>query len=432
MQKAISKCLLFFIIGLTGLLVLRDVIGFSYNKYLLVGYFLLFAILAKPKVLAPMLCFMFPLTWGLPYTYIFFAGIVLYWIKRRKMPIQVFILISCYLLLEIIASFWYPELDYVAIIKYTSVLSIFFTFLYDSNVDKEQCIKAFYIGSLVLCGIILISTIKNAPSNWLYLFSRGFFRFGKNHIEEVVDMALSLNANNLAYYSLIGFSLSLSFLMSNKGKNILFYIGGCLLFLIMGVFSVSMSFVVTISICISLFILSRLQERTTVLYSLLITSVIVFIFAYIIFKMPDTLIAFSSRFDSTDIATANQRFTLFILYNEAFWNNIRFVLLGTGVTQYTSVINIFSSMHNMIQQIFVCYGIFFGIIFFISILYPIKAIIKSRKISIIKWLPLISVILFTQTIQFINPEPLMLPYVIAFYVLATAPLKKQTNKGDSL
>lgn len=432
LQKAISKYLLVFMSGLTGLLVLRDVMGFSYSKYLLLGYVLLFVAFAKPKVLAPMLCFMFPLAWGLPGNYIFFASIVLYWIKRRKIPVQAFILISFFLLLEIIASFWYPEQNYVDIVKYISILSIFFTFLYDSQIDKEQCIKAYYIGSLVLCSVILVSTINNAPSNWLYLFSRGFFRFGAQHIEEASNMALSVNANALAYYSLVGFALAINFIVNNKGKNLLLHIGSCLLFIMTGIFSVSMSFLVILSICILLFVLSRLKKITTILYSLLITSVIALILAYILFKMPDILTAFSSRFNSSDIATANYRSTLFILYNEAFWNNLRFILMGAGVTQYTRVLNIPYATHNMVQQIFVCYGIFFGMLFFIAMLYPLKTIIKNRKANIIQCLPLIPVILFTQTIQFINPEPLMLPYVIAFYVLATAPLKKQTNKGDSL
>lgn len=423
-QNKISKYLLTFMIGLTGLLVLRDIMAFSYSKYLLVAYFLIFAVFAKSKVLAPMLCFMFPLSWGLPGSYIFLAGIFLYWIKRRQIPVKVFILISCYLLLEIFASFWYPEQNYIDIVRYISVLSIFFTFLYDSQTDKEQCIKAYYIGSLVLCSVILISTIKNAPDNWLTLFSKGWFRFGMQHVEDAGNMMLSLNANSLAYYSLIGFTLAVDFITNSKGKNVLFHIVSCFLFLITGIFSVSMSFIVTVSVCILLLIMSRIKRVTTLFYSLIITSVIACVFAYFIFKMPDILTAFSTRLNSVDLATANSRSTIFIMYSETFLNNLRFILFGTGVTQYIGVTNMINAMHNMIQQIFVCYGVFFGILFFTSILYPLKEITKIRRINIIKTLPLISVILFTQTIQFVNPESLMLPYVIAFYVFATAPLKK--------
>ncbi len=432
LQRAVSKYLMIFMTGLTGLLFVRDVMDFYYSKYLLLGYVLLFAVFAKPKILAPMLCFVFPLAWGLPGTYIFLACIFLYWIKRRKIPIPAFLLISSYLLLEIIAAFWYQEWKYTDIVKYISTLSLFFTFLYDEEIDKEQCVKAYYVGSLVLCSIVLISTIQNAPSNWLSLFSRGFFRFGMRYAEEKGRIALSLNANALAYYSLIGFTLAINFITGNKGKKILFHIGACLLFVMTGLLSVTMSFVLVMSICVLLFILSRLQKITTIFYSLLTTLGISLIIAYIIFKMPNILTAFSSRFNSTDIATANYRTTLFMLYNEAFFNNLRFILMGTGVTQYQNVLNITYATHNMIQQILVCYGIFFGMLFFTAILYPLKTIIKNRKTTIIKWIPVISVLLFAQAIQFITPEELMLPYIITVYVLATAPLKKEEQENQSL
>ena len=73
-----------FIFGLCSLLVARDVIGISFNKFIFVGFILLFAIVSSYKDLSSMLCFMFPLTWGLPYTYIFLGCIIIYWFKRKK------------------------------------------------------------------------------------------------------------------------------------------------------------------------------------------------------------------------------------------------------------------------------------------------------------------------------------------------------------
>ena len=87
--------------------------------------------------------------------------------------------------------------------------------------------------------------------------------------------------------------------------------------------------------------------------------------------------------------------------------------MGTGVTGYKEITGIYHGLHNMFQQVYLSYGIVLGSAF----LYGIFAPIRIRKFEIKKWIPFIAIMLFVQTIQFINPAALMLPYVIAVYTL---------------
>ena len=427
-ERKISPIEMCFMIGLTALLTVRDIIGVSYSKFILVGFVLVFAIFCSHYDLATMVCFMFPLTWGLPYTYIFLGCIVLYWAKRRKIPAPSAVLLVLFFLLEVIASMFYPSNDYTRILKYISVLAIFLTFLYDAEIDKVSCIKAFYYGSVILCAVILISTVKNAPSNWLYLFSRGWFRFGSKQAEDVEGMMLSVNANTLAYYSVVGITLSYCFIPSSKGKEKIFYIFALALFVVSGVFTVSFSWVIVMTLCTFLYVFTQTKSAKAMLFTGLGILLVVLITRIALSNTPELLTAFTTRLSKVDLATGDARTDLMLEYHNAFWDNPRFVFLGTGVTQYRQVTSNSNSFHNMIQQIFVSYGVIAGFVFFAGFLSPLRKLGRHTT-TLIDWLPMIAVLLFTQTIQFINPESLMLPYVIAFYLLSVRSTEGQSDEA---
>lgn len=427
-ERKISPMVMCFIIGLTALLIVRDLVGISYNKFILVGFALVFALVLNHSDLATMMCFMFPLTWGLPYTYIFSASIIMYWLKRKEIPVESGILFFLYFLLEIIASYFYPATDYAWIIKYLSVIAIFFTFLYDSEIDKESCIKAFYIGSIVLCIVIILTTFKNAPSNWLYLFSRGWFRFGSKQAENVDGMMLSVNANTLAYYSVVGCALAFNFIPESKGRTRFIHIGALALFAVSGVFTVSISWMLVMSVCTLLFVFTQTKSGKAVLLTGVGIVFVIIIARIALSRTPELLAAFTSRLTTVDLASGDARTDLMMGYHNAFWGNPRFIFLGTGVTQYRQVTNISNSFHNMAQQIFVSYGVIAGFVFFVGFLAPLRRLGRHTT-ALIDWLPMVAVLLFTQTIQFINPESLMLPYVVAFYLLSVRSMEGQNDEA---
>lgn len=425
MEDKLKKKLYYvFVLGIILLLFVRDIVGLNYNKFILVGYCILFFVILPANPIAKMLSFIFPLTWGLPYTYIFLFGFIIFIVKRKRIPSLALLLIVLLLLLEIIASFWCASISLPLIVKYISTVSVFFVFLYDEAIDKEKCIEAFYIGVVVLCLFIIIMTIKTAPSNWLYLFSRGWFRFGREQVSDTEGIMLAVNANTLAYYSVVGISLAFKYIFESEGRSKWLHIAYLALFVVSGVFTLSISWIVTAFLCFLLFAFVQAKSWKTVVASIFALLVVAFAVSKIIVRTPELLGGFITRLTTTDLSTGHHRTELMLEYHNLFWSNIRFVLLGTGVTQYREVTKAQYSFHNMIQQIFVSYGLFGGFAFFTGMFAPFRKL-RKHAASLLYWIPFFSVMVFTQTIQFINPESLMLPFVITFFVL-----KVQTEKVD--
>lgn len=421
--------LLSFAIVLTTLLAIRDVVGIAINKNVFIVAFLVFSLLVNYKILASALAFLFPLTWGLPYTYLFSCAILIYWVKRNTIPKHTAILLCVFFIHELVSSYWYPDHDFIEILKYFSIISIFFTFLYDEIIPKETSIKFFYFGTIVLCVIVFISTLKNAPSNWLELFSNGWYRFGQHNRDDVDGMMLSLNSNSLAYYSIVGFAISINYISKNKGIWKWLNIMALLLFFTSCVFTVSFSGILVLGGCISVFFFTRIKRVSSVLFFFATALFLLMALQIIQSRAPELLEAFTSRTNKTEFDKANDRLPILMEYNNIFWSNPRFVLIGTGVVQYNAVASCPYSIHNMLQQLFVCYGLFIAPIYLAGMFKPLMRI-NRHNIELLNWIPLLAVIFFVQTIQFINPPALMLPYVIAYYWLAihSSPPKEEDNE----
>jgi hypothetical protein len=428
-EKRDKTLLWTYIAGLCFLLFIRDIGNISYSKFILVGYILFFSALAPINVMIPMTTFIFPLLWGLPYTYILPVVIVLYLIKNRNIKKQVIILLIVFFSLELITSFWYPKTDMTGWIKYFSILAIFFLFLYEENVEYELAIKTFFLGSAFLMFVIIVTTIKTAPSNWLFLFAQGWFRFGNQVDEENGGMILRVNANTMAYYSVVGMAIGFCIIKKEHGIHKMIAFMLTLLFALGGILTVSRSWVLVTFLCLLMFVFEETKSLKTILLVIGIALLLAFIGYRVVMNTPELLEGFLTRWTDKNAETAGGRTALMAQYHEAFISNARFWFMGTGVTQYKPVTGIYNSFHNAIQQIFVCYGIPGAIVYFIGMLNPIIKIRGAKK-TLINWIPFVAVVAFVQTIQFINPGTLMLPYVIAVFVLKQATSDRTLDVTD--
>ena len=84
-KKQVTSIFPVFAVGLICLLVLRDIVGININKFIYLAYIMVFLALAKGSDFIDMLCFLFPLLWGLPGTYVVLGAVVLYVIKRGSL-----------------------------------------------------------------------------------------------------------------------------------------------------------------------------------------------------------------------------------------------------------------------------------------------------------------------------------------------------------
>ena len=416
-----KKLIVVFAVGLVALLALRDLGGIQYSKYLLLLYTALFLFIGDEQEIIYMLCFIFPLLNGLPGTYILLAAVLLIVLKRKVLPAKVFGLVVFYGLLEFFASIWYPASNITEIVGYMLTLFIFLFFLHgEFDVDYRKCIELYIIGVFVFCFIDIISGIRYSSGNWLTYVSTGQFRFGRMQTGEAL-MRIGGNANELAYYAIVA-TFSGLFLVrvraENKLKKVLIVL--CTIFImIAGSLSLSRSYVLSILILLLIFVLFNLRGVRKIISAGLIIGLLAAIIYILIQKNPEIYQGFITRFSDENVLTGNGRTLIYKEHMKAWAIDIRTILFGAGVTQYVDALGLVSAQHNMILQIIECYGIFGALVFFVTIIKPVKGFIKER-LPIEAWLPILSVLIFTQSIQFVNPYNLMLHYIIGVFVLRCA------------
>ena len=365
--------------------------------------------------------------WGLPYTWFIAPVTIIYLLKKRIIQIKAIFLIIFFVFAELLASIWYPEEGIINIIKYLSVIAVFFVLLYDTQADRKRCVNAFVAGLIVLCGVIVIKTLMTAPSDWLSLFVDGQYRFGMQQVDENSDITLKVNANSLAYYSIVGITISMVGIDRFKKKYRVFAIIIMLFFVLVGVLSVSRSWMLVTVICAMLFFMGRVKNFKSAFQTLLIGSIAFLAVLYAVRFVPELRDGFVERWQSSDVSDANGRVELFIQYHEIWVSNLKYILIGTGVTQYKQMTGVYHGLHNMLQQLFISYGFVGTMVFLYGMFSPVVKGLKNT--SLILWIPMVAVLLFVQTIQFVYPEALMLPFVIALYILRVDDYEALHNNG---
>lgn len=418
-----------YILSMCILLPLRDVWGVSINKYILVAICIFFYAISTFDDLVKVLCFTIPLLCGLPGTYIMPVAAVLFIIKGKVEGRQLFFSYTV-VLLELLASFFYQTLSIARIVQYCSFATLLMLLLHSSYVRgndelKEKSCIAYLVGSMLLCGTIVVSTIKDAPSNWLARFAKGWFRFGDVQADALEGMSLKLNANSLAYFAIVGAVVAIVFALKANGikARIIYWV--CAIFhLLTGILTTSRTFFLVAVVCGLILIMTI--DKSPRMLAILISAVVALagLSVYIFQQYPDLLEGIIGRFEMDNLATGGGRQEMFSAYFNAFSNLPRCWIMGTGVVGYKEITGVYGSIHNALQQIIICLGIPGAIIFLFALIEPAVFFMKQNRKLGIKVLPLVAVVLFSQTIQFLNPEQLMLPYVIGVYMLS---VKRKVN-----
>lgn len=405
-------------IGLSVLLIVRDVLGIELSKYIYLAYVVTFLAVAQYKTMVYMVCFILPLVCGLPGTYIMPCALALLIFKKKHVniwQIGMLLFVTC---AEILASFWYPTLKIPNMVQYISFAGVMFYLIHDkTELDHLQCVKMYMLGVSLLCAVIITTGVMNAPSGWQDLFIKGWFRFGETQMDELEGMKLTLNANSLAYYSVTGMCCGALLVEKVKGKDRILYLVLVFVSFAAGILTVSRSWLLILAICLFLYILSKAKYPKRFLAMAAVLALMLFAASWVVGSADEFITAFTTRLNDENMESGGERTELFAAYTTAFFNNIRVTLLGSGVTQYVDVLNMKQSMHNGTQQIVVCYGLLGFAVMLAALLKPIVGIRAKGKKDMICWLPLIGIILFVQTIQFLEPTMLMLPYIVGVFAL---------------
>lgn len=408
-----------YIVLLTGLLLLRDVVGVGVNKYVFLILAAVFMLQGSITTIIYMLIYTMPLFCGLPAAHIRLAAIAILLIKKKNLTLQQFIFPIIIILLEVIAATYYTSASFGDVIGYLSAPVMLIYLLWDEEpIDYRNCLKLFIEGFAVVCFVMVLTALKSASSFSLINSLQDTFRESVTQVERTEGVVIKMNANTLAYYAIVSLTITLVLYdTAKKSKSRKLWMAVTLLFMLIGVLTLSRSFILVAVFVLLLYAISKMKTVRgvfAVCSSLVIVGIIVIYLSNTIFL--NLKLSLIDRFTGSNIETAGGRTEVFKAYMEAFLSNWRYMLLGSGVTDYVNVIGISKAMHNGTQQIFICMGIPGGLLFLYMLFKPV-AVEWEKRIPIGYWIPMIGCLLFIQTIQFLNPANLQFPFLICYYVL---------------
>lgn len=416
-KVSLSKAVMIAVVCLLSItLIARDIFSFSLNKFIYLGICAIGIMLTDKNTFAQLMSFFFPLMCGLPGTYVlllavgrfvFFEGI-----NKKIMLYFLFVI-----LFEMVASVWYSvSLDSNMIHQMLALCTLFMMLHNHDGLNYYQCFKMYWFGTIIVAFVIVCSTLINAPSDWLSLFAKGWFRFGDDALEGIQTMTLRLNANTLAYYSLVSTMFGLIMIDREKGiMKILVFLGTAFLML-SGILTVSRSWILITGGCLGLYLLSRMKDIRYIFASVLMVIVLLYAGSKLLELAPELLSGFRTRMTDDTVSSGGGRFEHAVYYLKAMSENARVAFIGAGTTYYMSVLGTIYASHTGTIQVLVSYGIIGSAIFFCGILSPLRKK-DGCKAPLLYWLPFIACVLFVQTIQFINPAYLIYPYILTVYAV---------------
>lgn len=411
-----NKLLKVSVLSIMVILCMRDILGMGISGIMIVGIISMFMLILPYAQLVYLLFFILPLTCGIP-GYVMLVSIVLLVLKSKHITAAQIIPALLIAISEILhVTFYDFNADFRGVLSYLSFISVFFFLLFeqDKTVMRQVCIKYFCFGAVFTLAVIYAGLmLENGFAEVIAGNLRSGFAMGIEEVEEMKNR-LVLNANSIAYYSIV----SLACLMLGRKKLLLgkfVYIALLFITIAGGVLSFSRTWLLLVAVVFVLFIIANKPSNKFVLGAAIAAIVGLVIVSDSAFFAP-IVENMTSRIGNDDIATAGGRFIIFERYNDFWLSEMKYVLFGTGAVYYKEVAGQFMSIHNGIQQIYVCYGLC-GILLYIGVIVGFLRRNKHIKLSLLFCLPIIACFLFNQSIQFLNPYYLMLPFIPAAYAL---------------
>ena len=404
------------ILSICMLIILRDIKHIAINKAIFLALFGVFFILLKSKNIISVIVFFIPFYNGLPGNWILLMAILFFIIKEdfsismKKILLPLLVLFS-----ELAHTFLYNSTVYVLmdIIKYLTFITIISFIVFDNKIkiNYKKTLRLFTIGVILMCFIILFTTFEYYSIDTIF---SGNFRFGDLTFENnIQSMILSNNQNNIGYYCMLSIVILLILNYVESNKTIINWISISVLFFF-GLLTMSRAFILTSISAIILFYLFSIRGVKSSFKNIFIVVLFVIVgFMIANYFLPDMIEGLFERLSEAD--GFGGRSGIYEKYNIFLKSNLLYMLLGTGLLGINEVSKISSVPHNGLQQILVSYGIVGFFVFCIYIFLFIKSgNIMKKRIPIIGYMPLAYMLIYTQSIQLINPYELMLPFIVTW------------------
>lgn len=409
-------------IATTVILILtRDILGLAIADIGLLGIVLGIMYTLSYKQLVYYLFFLFPLTCGIP-GYIIFVGYLILLKKSKSVTQKQLLPMVIIALIDLFDEGFSGEPGtYTGIISFLSFCGVFFFFLNDTPYPKYNiplAIRYFVIGTVFTFFIIFFNLLQQYN---IYYILAGFARSGALGVQgndtSIMKGHLAMNANTIAYYAVCAISSIIVLINSFQRKEA---IGLILILILCGLLTISRTFILCLCLTAACyFFMHTYKIRMRILISVgWILLVGVFLYGDKLLLLSE---GFIGRSNDADISTAGGRTLLFEEYNTVWFSSLKYILFGAGVVNYFSLLGCSNAMHSGLQQIWVCLGVTGFILFTQQILSFIYKYYSKRMLNYL--LPFLVTLLFDQSIQFLNPYPLMLPIMVSLLVYKEGWLK---------
>ena len=280
-------------------------------------------------------------------------------------------------------------------IIYLILYMFFVSYIIQTGVLKiinKKLIILFAISTIIAVFSIAIREISWYGFDYIIAYN---LRFGSN-IEGLVGT--SFNSNELGLYCLISTALLMTLFKCSKRKILLIAAVVCT---ILGMLSVSRTFIVLIIVLWFLFIFIFKVKPTHLLFVLCSMVVVISLTYYIYPEFVTWLFDFTKNRTTNSSALDNDRLQLFNMYSEFSTNSFRNCLLGYS-QKYMTILNTEVAVHNAVQESVICWGIMgLGITTYwiFSSIKNYKKYNGINKNSLFKIIPIMLFLIYVQTIQ---------------------------------
>ncbi len=407
-----------FVALLMALFTARDIGGFAINPYLPTIIISGMAILMPYTHLVSFAFFLLPLSCGMQgFVWIVVIGSLL--LKGKKAPLVAIVFTLIIVLLELFNQSRHPAFDNNiknTIFYFFSLLTIFYlTIEHNKHMDHAQNVRYFIYGTAFLFSMIFGRIILE--SGVAELLS-GALRYSMDGKELANDYVFFTNANNIGLYSATCFA---GLLMGRKRLNMpmVAYVIVLVVVVLGGALSFSRTWLLMTTASIVLYLVLSPKNKAFFAVIAILAIAVAFLLNSVLFE--PIYEVFEMRLTSEDISDGAGRTDMFSLYHNFFVGHPEYWLTGTGSVYYLKICAQPNSIHNMLQQIYICYGIIGIGTFFLYFTLLLK---RSRPYvsNLVQYLPFVIYIIFVQTLQFVNPIFCMYPLAL---VMACQYLKKQ-------
>lgn len=421
-----DKLLIVSCILIGTMIFMRDIAGIGYSKYILLVICVWVMPFLKYSNFLCLLGFLIAVTFGIPSTYVYLIAVIFFLIKKRfkvdKFAIIIFII---FLLWEMVLStVWQSSFGIATYIGYFSKLFFLFILIREKeDVDSKKILKFFVLGVLVFISVVVLMYLKD---NSFEDILNGRVRIGEASWYLSTDsisegMKMSTNTNNVAYFCIVGMACCLVLL--NVEKKLIWSIVFFAIFAL-GSFTVSKTFFLLAAFLLVIYLNIMLFTKYLSFGKRLVLSAVI-IAGVLILLNTGTVDALLGRFSKVDYLLQDSRTEIFWEYLNAFWDNPSCVLTGAGAFTHRTVLFPEKSTHSGLEQILVSYGVIgFGVFIcycFSAFWGEYKCVHAPRLVDrIVSITPALAILVFTQTIQFLNPTDLMLPLIIGYFALRCA------------